>query len=523
MREKGRMLLEVLLVLVIIAGLLPFIYRQNIKKKENLENATVAAGILKVKAVFETYLEEKAGVFESATTTQTKVVNFEELYDFGLPESVKQKNRFDMRYILVAQRKVLSLAQPQIRGLVLVVDGNLSLLQERKISNLLGPQGGYIEDNFLYGSHQSWMMPLADWSLKDSLNGIVVRTEVTADTEGYIYRKDTNQPQNHEMHTNLYMGYHNIKNIGTLETESIQVFESISLFQATDELGKEGTDDDGPGITVLELQNAEKEVNLDDCDDEFTCPTIKFLKADEINIMGNADIVGDFVQQDEADKETLFVKEEIVLEGELNVNGRGDEEGFSAYRAKINNISIQKGGVDEDIPLYEFKARNTKIDKLLISDLQVLNGVFDGVSGIENVEPIDCETGDCPYLTDTELKVKDIVLQNLNAWIYDNRTDCMGDTCATSCLEIDCTGGDCCTDILFDCLTSGFTYPLPGEILPGGQYHEGKGHISIRDTTYIYNEETGKDEPVSGFIDSVRISDIYNCLKEIKEISELVE
>ncbi|MHA1550076.1 MAG: shufflon system plasmid conjugative transfer pilus tip adhesin PilV [Alphaproteobacteria bacterium] len=508
MREKGRMLLEVLLVLVIIAGLLPFIYRQNMKKKENLENATVAAGILKVKSVFETYLEEKAGVFDSATTTQTKVIDFKELYEFGLPESVKQKNRFDMKYILVAQRKILSLSQPQIRGLILAIDGNLPLLQERKIANLLGPQGGYIEDNFIYGSHQSWMMPLADWALKDSLNGVVVRTEVTADTEGYIYRKDTNQKQNHEMHTNLYMGYHNIENIGMLKTESIQVFESFSLFQAIEE---STSGDDGQGITVLELQNTEKDVDLDNCKDdeeESSCPTIQSIEAGEINIMGNALIEGDLKNEEEG---TLFVKEEIVLDGELNV----DEE-FSVYRAKINNIEIQQGGVDEDMPLYDFKAKNTKIDKLQISNLQVLNGVFESVAGLKNVHPIGCETGNCPRITETELKVKDIVLQDLNRWIYSNRTDCEeteNTNCSSSCSSAaDCTGGDCCTDILFDCLTDGFDYP-------GGSY-EGKTIVAFPDTIYSYNPVERKWESTSGFIDSVRISDIYNCLKEIKEISE---
>ncbi|MHA1540854.1 MAG: hypothetical protein ACTSXL_02090 [Alphaproteobacteria bacterium] len=478
MRIHGRMLLEVLLILVIIAGLLPFLHKQNLEKKTALENATIASEVMKVKSIFQNYLNESPVLFENTSTTQIKEVPFAILYDFGIPTSIKEENRFGMSYVLLARRKVLSSGTPITEGLILLSSEDIKPLQVRKIALLFGPEGGYTEDGFIYSSNQSWMDTTKAWDLDSADDSIVLKVASIQNSLGYIHRKLTGDINNQIMKTDLKMGYHNIINAGEIDAKGMEVFDTIHYENA-----KNGT---SYGIDTFELSNIEIMINVEDCNlDESTCPKINNLTLNDItkkaNIMGNAIVENTTTNE-------IKIKNNMILSGALSANTS------KAYMADIDTLNIV--GENEEEKIYDIKTRYLNIDILTIDNLETAIGMFGSVVVETVIKGYPTTSG--TYFSADGLLLKNIILKNINTWIWDNKDGC----------DVYANGLGCASQLstkpLFDCLTTGIE----------------ESFLTINGKGYSTTETTGEgNDVVYGFVDSVLLSDVIDCLHILTEIT----
>ncbi|MBN1783870.1 MAG: hypothetical protein JW812_02795 [Alphaproteobacteria bacterium] len=435
MRQTGRMLLEVLLVMVIIAGLLPFLHKQNLKKKEALEYATISAEMQKVKSIFESYLNESPLLFENGSYAQVKQVPFALLYDFGVPESIKEKNRYGMVYTLLGRRRVLrSGGIPIIDGLVLLSSEKFTALQIRRLSRVLGPEGGYTEDGFIYSSNQSWMETTKDWDLNLTQDQVALKIAAIESSQGYIHRKYTGDPNTQIMRTHLKMGYHDIIDVGHLDVGAAEVFDSLYYKNMM-------TESEGPAIHTFELLNQSKQIDLEYDYDNYSCescPRIRTLTlagvTSKANIIGSSKILGTLTIDDE-----LRVLNDLFLSGELKVKEA------TTYTLDVDELNVETAEGSKLV--YDIKTKDLKVSKLTIDSLSVPIGMFGSISFSESARIKNTNT----FFEGSDLRLKDMILKKLNQWIYDKRNDCYNHIYAS---PSDCTSL-LSTRPLFECLTVG--------------------------------------------------------------------
>ena len=157
----------------------------------------------------------------------------------------------------------------------------------------------------------------------------------------------------------------------------------------------------------------------------------------------------------------------------------------------LNIINMTEGD-----KIYDIKTRYLNIDKLTIDNLETTIGMFGAIT--VETEIIGYPTTSETYFSADELLLKNIILKNINTWIWDNKDEC----------NVYANGLDCAsrlsTQPLFDCLTTGIEESFL-EI-------EGKG--------FPTTETTGEgNNKVYGFVDSVPLSDVIDCLHILTEIT----
>ncbi|MBN2676112.1 MAG: hypothetical protein JXR30_02555 [Alphaproteobacteria bacterium] len=535
-RNHGRMLLEVLLVLVIISSILPFIYKQNLKRKELLETASVASEILKIKSSFKSYLENTTSLFSNTTSTQIKKVPFKDLYMNNLPSSIQENNKFGMQYSLFAKRSVSSQNHPQIEGLILLSSGDFPPLKQRQTASLLGPEGGYIEDSFIYSSSRSWMVLLSDWKISNTSEGVVFKFEIQGDSQGYIHRIETNETQNHTMQTNLYMGYHNIKDVKEIDAEHIDIFESLYYLEGATE---QSSGNLSAGVENLEVKNESKEIDLSDSDTGFgvysclenedneylNCPTIETLQTDQLNVLGNITVGNELTAED------LSVKQTIYLEGDLTTPK------LKVYKIEVDSIEFQAPKNDNpynDLPYgedegYTITTPNLLVDTLNIGSLSTELGIFDDlditngkVYDKERRIPIGIYSDTLSTNGNNTLSVNDIILQDINTWVWDTDTEKERINLLPCSKESDCV--NCCTNLLYDCLTKGIEIDIPVSLdFPGFSVTTKPKYSPSFEKESEVITEFGEHSIIPGFIDTIRLGDIIQCLETIKTIKTKLE
>lgn len=478
-RFFGHILLEILLVLVILAGLFPFLQKQNIQKKDDIEFATLAAEMFVIKNAFETYLLENPLLFENTSSDQVKDVVFKDLFDYGLSESVKEKNKYGFSYSLLARRRVLSSGTPVVDGLILLSMNDRPVLKIRKVAVSLGPLGGYVEDGFIYSSNQSWMDNCKDWDLKSDLTSVVLKIEGLSDSQSYIRRVKTEDSSAQLMMTNLKMGYHDIVDINRLEMVSGDISGGLYSKNISTE---------GNVISTLEVLNQSKAIDLtlaetfQDCSNEdgnkICPPTLGYVSMTDA--LSHAYIVGSLLLNNNL---TINSSGEAKVSADLFLNGPFHTVSATAHSAFVKELSVKENSFGS--PVYSIEAKNLNIDILDIEDLRSPYGLFKSVaftrssgillsSRVSNKFYLELENDDS-----YKLSLKDLVLKDVNQWIWDNNNEISQDTRP-----------------LFKCLTMGLT------VANDGFYLAGKG----------YPVDSGEY-----FVSNVVLSDVLECFKMLSD------
>ncbi len=387
-----------------------------------------------------------------------------------------------MTYTLLGRRKVLSSGTPIIEGLILLSVGTLKPLQTRKLTIVLGPEGGYTEEGFIYSSNQSWMDTTKAWSLNLSEEHIVLKITSTQGGVGYIHKSLTGDPNNQIMKTDLKMGYNDIIDIGELHAESMEIFDTLFYENAIN--------GETHSINSFEMLNLSSYIDLenDTCE---KCPVIDSILLEDItkkaNIIGSARILGN-----------LNIENEITISNNLFLSGTLNANNASTYMADISELNVESFG-DEDVG-YTVKTKDLNISQFTISDLTAPIGMFNSIALSSSSSIIDGDT----YFNSNDLVLKDIIIKSINEWIWNEKDNCNIYNDPSRCLTTT-------TKPLYDCLTRG--YNTFSRLEEGQISFSGKGYPIIKN-------KTGEGENYKpGFVDSVLFSDVVDCLKTLTDIT----
>ncbi len=407
MREFGGMLMELLLMLVIIGSLLPFIYRQNTRKKEAMENAAVAAEMTEIKTAVERYVEEQGSVLKGSLGGKVYSLSFSDLYQYGLSSAIHHMNKYGQLYSVKLRKITANNGVSTIKGLVYATGGEMDFMQRRRISNYTGPGGGIIEDGLILGGSGSWVETCNEWNLKVATGTVVLRT--TSQQESYTFvRRDSDSEIDATMATDLVILNRDIHDVSYVSAKAVEINGTLSLnsLRIDDEFGN----DYEPAFKTFEVRNQATE-NSDDVP--------LFIR---LNILKNVNVAGSMqlYKGINSPSAALKIQNAVYLNGYLNV------EHLKAYDFTVDSLEICKNGssCDDGDKIYDLTVRSLISYKQLA--FQYLKAPYMKVKG----PSLKINSGGGVYdindkserkITQAEVRLYDTVLMRLNECVLYNR------------------------------------------------------------------------------------------------------
>ncbi len=391
-RLYGGMLLEMLLMIVVLGSILPFIYRQNIAKNENIENAAVASDLVRIKLAVENYISLIDP--HQMTDGQVRDVDIPTLYDYGLPSSISRVNKYDQPYYIKIKKVTNPKGDSYIYGFAYVLrKAKSTVLKSFDVLKFTGPSGGVLEDGFIVGAGGAWMENPVSWGIPESLHGAVfIRISPAVENQIYIVRNGNVSERT--MMTDLVLLYKDIKDANLINGSVLNT--PILKFK-------------GPV--------SEKEYNIDSL-------LLEGISSDDINIRAYIEnmtatnlVVNGNIYLNGAGNFGGNTIEAKILEnvGSINISSLMDNEGLWIYADKLDCIERYNRSYNNGLKSYitsasaYFYNKNVKIEEL---NTYLFSYTFDPDNSPYSMESIDNTNGNMVTMSNT--KLRDITLSKIN-------------------------------------------------------------------------------------------------------------
>ena len=229
MRERGGMLVELLMSVAIVSVVLPFLFRYQQDSIVRAENIAVARQMQDVQSALERYIminRDKLLVVAGRSITR---VDIGDLLEYGVPESIvsEDADKYQLRILKSSD----ATGQATLQGVVIMTDDTISPMRTREIVSVGGGDMGFVEGTHAYGTYGAWHTDTIDLGI-EATNGIVGTTPVNRDNSLYLWRVPSDDADDAKMLSGLSLGGHDIVNVSKFDVSSSgfdETLQSISI------------------------------------------------------------------------------------------------------------------------------------------------------------------------------------------------------------------------------------------------------------------------------------------------------
>ncbi|MBL0690110.1 MAG: hypothetical protein JJV93_02790 [Alphaproteobacteria bacterium] len=387
---KGGMLFELLIIVVILVSLLPMFFVQNRDRLELKENIFIKGEMESILLSLNKYIETNKLKLEHDNLGHAKTILLKELKTYGFDYDSVDDSR---KYILRIHKSSGKKGDIYIQGLVGLEIPTFSLLRLRKLSMLIGENGGFQDSYTLRGNYNTWEDPISMWNLKYGKNNIVVKTDISFRQTSYINRYsqlDMNNNGN-QMFSDLLMNYNNIEDGEFLISDTLSLVENLdskiielNLFEVF------GTLEVDKNLVIRDYIEVDGSASVSNTIDGLEVLKIGGLSTEEDDIstsrIGNLTSTGNIYSQDlksgrleydyEGDdiSQTSLNSSNSIYSANIQTENLFTTSYGSVETSKLNllGIFIDKNNSDIDNPKYYIDARNKimSLENVILSDTE---------------------------------------------------------------------------------------------------------------------------------------------------------
>ena len=222
--QRGGMLVELLMSVAIVSVVVPFLFKYQQDSIVRAENITIARKMQDVQSALERYIVANRDVLLNVTGKSITRVEIADLSDFGVPESVieKEKDKYQLRILKSSD----ATGQATLQGVVVMTDANISPLRTRQIMAVGGDNMGFVEGTHAYGTFGAWHTDTMDIGINVP-DGIISTTAVNRDNALYLWREPSDNSDDAKMMGALNIGGHDITHVKYFDASSAQFDETL--------------------------------------------------------------------------------------------------------------------------------------------------------------------------------------------------------------------------------------------------------------------------------------------------------
>lgn len=218
--EKGGILIELLLSLTIVFTIIPFIISYQKQRYERTENISIINNLNKISNSLEQYIEDNK---TSLNNNQKNIIriNLDELSNYGISSKKIEvyKDKIQIRIV----KKTNNDKSINLQGFVVFNDKKITPIKTKEILNISDNKFGFIEGNKVYGAFDNWKNNINKLGMSN-LQGIVNSTNnFIENSEKYIWRINSNNPDDSTMLSDLNLNYHNIPDSKFINSYNIDI------------------------------------------------------------------------------------------------------------------------------------------------------------------------------------------------------------------------------------------------------------------------------------------------------------
>ena len=218
--EKGGILIELLLSLTIVFTIIPFIISYQKQRYERTENISIINNLKKISNSLEQYIEDNK---TSLNNNQKNIIriNLDELSNYGISSKKIEvyKDKIQIRIV----KKTNNDKSINLQGFVVFNDKKITPIKTKEILNISDNKFGFIEGNKVYGAFDNWKNNINKLGMSN-LQGIVNSTNnFIENSEKYIWRINSNNPDDSTMLSDLNLNYHNISDSKFINSYNIDI------------------------------------------------------------------------------------------------------------------------------------------------------------------------------------------------------------------------------------------------------------------------------------------------------------
>ncbi len=228
MREKGNLLLEILLVMAVLIVAIPFLMQKEFKRKESGQNQAIAHRIRQLGAVSLSYMRDQPDLNDGLTVLEgNSLLNI--LKPYGLSKYFETIDRFSQNYEVHIKQETDSNNHKVLSGFIVVylssgLSENLSFLRRRKMAESIGAMGAILEENGeITSSSGLWEMTQEEWGYSLPPFAILMALQENDVSYTFLSRfKIDDLGQGNTFLVDLNMGENNIENANTVYVKTVE-------------------------------------------------------------------------------------------------------------------------------------------------------------------------------------------------------------------------------------------------------------------------------------------------------------
>lgn len=225
-KERGGMLVELMMTIALAAILIPFVFRYQQNAVSRARNIAVTKQMENVQGALERYIIENKNILLKPVGKKITRVKVEDLVNYGLPDYIADnyKNDYQLRILKSSDKENKSTLQ----GIVILSNGDIGPLRTHEIVNLGGGKIGFVEGNKTYGGFGAFHANASDFGI-DGVQGIIGTTGLTRGNNEYLWRIPSEKKEDSMMLSPLNLDGHDVVNVRFLDTNKAQFEERLNV------------------------------------------------------------------------------------------------------------------------------------------------------------------------------------------------------------------------------------------------------------------------------------------------------
>lgn len=224
-KQRGGMLIELLMSVAIVAVVLPFLFKYQQDSIVRAENIAVARQMQEIQNALERYIVANRDVLLIVAGKNISRVNIADLAEYGAPESIIDEH--GDKYQLRVLKSSDATGQATLQGVVVMSDEKITPLRTRQIMSVGGDNMGFVEGTHAYGTFGAWHTDTMDIGINVS-DGIISTTSVSRDNAQYLWRVPSDNTDDAKMLTPLNLGGHDLINTKYFDASFAQFDETLT-------------------------------------------------------------------------------------------------------------------------------------------------------------------------------------------------------------------------------------------------------------------------------------------------------
>ena len=224
-RQRGGMLVELMLSIALAAIIIPFVFRYQEQAVSRAKNIAVTKQMESVQNSLERYIVENKTELMKPLGKKIFRVKVADLVNYGLPEYIADnyKDDYQLRILKSADRENKSTLQ----GIIILNNDEISPLRTREIVNLGGGKFGFVDNGVTYGGFGAFHANAVDFGITDG-KGLIGTTSVKRGNNDYLWRVPSENKEDSTMLSPLNLDGHDINNVKFLDSYKAQFDEKLN-------------------------------------------------------------------------------------------------------------------------------------------------------------------------------------------------------------------------------------------------------------------------------------------------------